>query len=92
MHMIKVNALKIRNQFGEVLEMLDAESEPILIEKRKKIRAVLISYKDYKTRFLDKLVEEEKEFFLKQVRDQARPSLADEDPLKFLRKIRGYKD
>jgi prevent-host-death family protein len=90
--MTTVNALKIRNQFGEVLEMLDQGKDPILIEKRKKVRAVLISYEDYRTRFLDKLADEEKENFLKQVRGQVHPSLSDEDPVVFLRKLRGYED
>lgn len=87
-----VNALKIRNRFGEVLDMLDREKEPILITKSKKIRAVLICYEDFQTRFLDKQAEEKKENFLKQVESHTAPSLVTEDSVDVLRKLRGYTD
>jgi len=45
--MRRVNALTVRNKLGEVLDMLDAEHEPIMISKGKKLRAVLISYEDF---------------------------------------------
>ncbi len=87
-----VNALKIRNRFGEVLDMLDREKEPILITKSKKIRAVLICYEDFQTRFLDKQAEEKKENFLKQVESHTATSLVPEDSVDVLRKLRGYTD
>lgn len=87
-----VNALKIRNHFGEVLEMLDNGKEPILITKGRKIRAVLIRYKDFQTRFLDKQVNEEKDRFLAQIKSHVRPSLINQDSILTLRELRGYKD
>lgn len=87
-----VNALKIRNQFGEVLELLDKEKEPILITKSKKIRAVLIRYEDFQNRFLDKQAEDEKKQFYKQIKSHVAPSLIPEDPIVTLRKLRGYAD
>jgi hypothetical protein len=87
-----VNALKIRNQFGEVLDLLDKEKEPILITKSKKIRAVLIRYEDFQTRFLDKQAEEEKKQFIEQIKSHVAPSLIPEDPVVTLRKLRGYED
>lgn len=87
-----VNALKIRNQFGEVLDLLDKEKEPILITKSKKIRAVLIRYEDFQTRFLDKQAEEERELFYKQIKSHVAPSLIPEDSVITLRKLRGYTD
>ncbi len=87
-----VNALKIRNHFGEVLEMLDNGKEPILITKRRKIRAVLIRYKDFQTRFLDKQANEEKDRFFAQIKSHVRPSLINQDSVLTLRKLRGYKD
>jgi len=87
-----VNALKIRNQFGEVLELLDRDKAPILITKSKKIRAVLIRYEDFKTRFLDKQAEEEQELFFKQIKSHVAPSLINEDSVVTLRKLRGYED
>ena len=87
-----VNALKVRNQFGEVLDLLDNKKEPILITKNKKVRAVLICYEDFKIRFLDKQAEEEKEKFLKQVESHVASSLIPEDSVETLRKLRGYTD
>ena len=89
---VTVNALKVRNQFGEILEQLDEGNSPILIEKRKKVRAVLISYEDYKTRFLDKQIEDERERFLLQVEENRRPSRHGVDPIRYLRSLRGYED
>lgn len=88
--MTKVNALKIRNQFGEVLELLEKEKEPIFIEKRKQIRAVLISYEDFKNRFIDKQAEAEKKRFIEQIKSHAESSLIEETSLQTLRKLRGY--
>ena len=92
LHMNTINALKVRNNFGEVLDLLDKEKEPILITKSKKIRAVIIRYEDFKTRFLDKQAEEEKEIFLKQIKSHGAPSLINEDSVVTLRRLRGYTD
>lgn len=88
--MTKVNALKIRNQFGEVLDLLEKEKEPVLIEKRKQIRAVLISYEDFKNRFIDKQAEEEKKRFIEQIRSHTEPSVIEETSIQTLRRLRGY--
>ncbi len=90
--MKRINALKIRNHFGEVLDMLDRDKTPILIEKRKKIRAVLIPYDEFRLRFLDKLLEDERDRFKRRVEGHVRPSLQEEDPTEFLRSLRGYRD
>ncbi|OPX37882.1 MAG: hypothetical protein B1H11_05300 [Desulfobacteraceae bacterium 4484_190.1] len=37
-----VNALKIRNNLGEVLDMLARTSEPVFVSKGREIKAVLI--------------------------------------------------
>ena len=56
-----VNALKIRQNLGQVLDLLDAEG-PILIEKNRTPRAVLISIEDYKRKFeREELVRRRKE-------------------------------
>ena len=91
--MKRINALMVRNRFGEVLDMLDADHEPILISKGKKLRAVLISYEDFVLRFIDKQEEEEKEAFLNETevwRDQAGAQSA--DPVQTLRALRGYEE
>jgi len=90
--MKRINALTVRNKFGQVLEMLDSDHEPILISKGKKLRAVLISYEDFVLRFIDKQAEEDKQAFLTQAvawRDQAGGQSG--DPIETLRSIRGYR-
>ncbi len=88
--MVTVNAITLRSKLGEVLEILDRDGQPVLIEKRNKVRAVLISYDDFVHRFVDKQAEEEKKNFIAQVEKSRRPSLVSEDPTDTLRRIRGY--
>lgn len=59
--MHKVNALEVRNAFGSVLELLNKNEGPILIEKNRLEVAVLISMEDFKIRFLDVLAKEERD-------------------------------
>ena len=47
-----VNALKVRNNLGKILDRLEKTREPILISKGRKIRAVLVTPEDFETRFL----------------------------------------
>ena len=58
--MEEVNALKIRNNLGEILERLNDKGEPILISKGRKIRAVLVTPEQFENGFLDWQVEQEK--------------------------------
>jgi PHD/YefM family antitoxin component YafN of YafNO toxin-antitoxin module len=91
--MRKINTLTVRNKFGAVLEMLDADNEPILISKGKELRAVLISYEDFLHRYIDKQAEADKQDFLEQARryrDAAGPGTT--DSLQSLRSLRGYDD
>lgn len=55
-----VNALKIRNHLGEILEELNKTGNPILVSKGRKVQAVLITPEQFKRRFLDYQAEEEK--------------------------------
>ena len=59
-----VNALKIRNNLGEILDRLSATGEPILISKGRTLRAVLVTPQDFETRFLDYKVKEDKKRLL----------------------------
>lgn len=43
-----VNALKIRNNLGEVLDMLARTSEPVFVSKGREIKAVLITPEQFK--------------------------------------------
>lgn len=88
--MEEVNALKIRNQLGEVLDRLDATGEPILISKGRKLRAVLVSPKDFEERFLDYRVKEDKKRLLDQLRALKRKKTAPVESIDLLRRLRGY--
>lgn len=48
-----VNALRIRQNMGAVIQELQKTGEPILLEKGRLPVAVLISLADYKKRFVD---------------------------------------
>lgn len=88
--MERINALKLRNNLGEILDRLSATGEPILISKGRKIRAVLVTPEDFEKRFLDVKAREEKERLLqlfKSLRKQRKESL---QSLKVLRQLRGY--
>ena len=49
----EVNALKVRNNLGEILDRLNTRGEPIFISKGRKIRAVLVTPEQFEKRFLD---------------------------------------
>jgi antitoxin (DNA-binding transcriptional repressor) of toxin-antitoxin stability system len=51
--MEEVNALKIRNNLGEILDRLNNKGEPIFISKGRKIIAVLITPEQVEKHFLD---------------------------------------
>ena len=59
-----VNALKVRNNLGEILDRLSATGEPILVSKGKELRAVLVTPQDFEKRFLDYRVKEDKKRLL----------------------------
>jgi PHD/YefM family antitoxin component YafN of YafNO toxin-antitoxin module len=90
--MEKVNALKIRNNLGEILDRLTATGEPIYISKGRKIRAVLITPEQFEKRFLDWQAKEQKERFLKTVNSLKKKGRGGQSSLKILRSLRGYKE
>ncbi len=87
-----VNALKIRNNLGEVLDSLENDGEPILLSKGRKIRAVLITPGEFKKRFLDKQVEEEKKKLLQRIKDFRADSVIKKGSIDVLRALRGYEE
>jgi PHD/YefM family antitoxin component YafN of YafNO toxin-antitoxin module len=87
-----VNALKIRNHLGEVLDSLENDGEPILLSKGRKIRAVLITPGEFKKRFLDKQFEEEKKKLLQRIKDFRADPVIKKDSIDVLRALRGYEE
>lgn len=85
-----VNALKIRNNLGEILDRLNKKGEPILISKRRKIRAVLVTPEQFERRFLDVKADEERKRFLNTVRKLSKGRKGAKSSLEALRQLRGY--
>lgn len=85
-----VNALKVRNNLGEILDRLNKKGEPILISKGRKIRAVLVTPDQFERRFLDVKAKEEKKRFLDTVRKLSKSSVGGATSLETLRQLRGY--
>ena len=83
---MNVNALKIRNEFGRVLESLKESGEPIIIEKNRIPVAVLISLEDFQNRFIDYRETEKKKEIISLFRKNLEKSK--KNSLKEIRKLR----
>jgi len=88
--MEEVNALKVRNNLGEILDRLSDKGEPIYISKGRKIRAVLVTPEQFEKRFLDWRVKEEKERLLDAVKGLRKGKKEKLSSLTVLRQLRGY--
>lgn len=88
--MEEVNALKIRNNLGEILDRLNSKGEPIFISKGRKIRAVLVTPEQFERRFLDWQVKEEKKRLLDAVKRLRKRKRGNLNSLSMLRQLRGY--
>jgi len=85
-----VNALKIRNHLGEVLEELNKTGVPILVSKGRKIQAVLITPEQFQRRFLDYQAKEKKKRLMETIKGMRARSQEDKDSVDVLRELRGY--
>ncbi len=88
--MEKVNALKIRNHLGEILDRLNATGEPILVSKGRELRAVLVTPQDFENRFLDYKIKEDKERLLNAMRSLKKKKKEPIESIELLRQLRGY--
>jgi len=88
--MEEINALKIRNNLGEILDRLNATGEPILISKGRKLRAVLVTPQDFEKRFLDYKVKEDKKRLLDRMHALKRKNKEPVKSIELLRQLRGY--
>ena len=88
--MEQVNALKLRNHLGEILDRLRDKGEPILVSKGRKIRAVLVTPDQFEKRFLDWQAEEQQKRFLDHVAQLKKKKRSRLDSLTVLRRLRGY--
>jgi len=85
-----VNAMKIKNNLGEVLDSLEKDGGPIFFSKGRKIKGVLITPGDFKEKFLDKQCEEEKKKLVQRIKALRANSVIKEDSIRVLRVLRGY--
>jgi PHD/YefM family antitoxin component YafN of YafNO toxin-antitoxin module len=85
-----VNALRLRNNLGAVLDQLTETGEPILVSKGRQIRAVLITPEQYEKRFIDWQVEKEKVKFLENINRLKQKRVGEIDSIEVLRQVRGY--
>ncbi|MBU2253174.1 MAG: type II toxin-antitoxin system Phd/YefM family antitoxin [Proteobacteria bacterium] len=88
--MKNVNALKVRNQLGEILDGLDETGEPVLISKGRKVRAVLITPEQFERRFLDYQTEEKKQKLLETIESLRDRRIGEKGSVDVLRALRGY--
>jgi len=66
--MKRVNALQMRQSVGKVLRQLEKGGEPVIIERRRRPAAVLISLDDYEKRFADRDADEKREEIVRRIR------------------------
>lgn len=88
--MKSVTALDVRNNLGRILDDLDDAGEPIVINKGRTARAVLISLADFKRRFIEYQAQERRRELLakaRSMRTEAKPGV---DTVALLRQLRGY--
>jgi prevent-host-death family protein len=85
-----VNALKIRNNLGEILDRLNKTGQPIIVSKGRKVRAVLVTPEDFNRRFLDVQVREEKQKRLRVIKSLRKKKTDAIDSTLLLRQLRGY--
>jgi prevent-host-death family protein len=88
--MYKTNALELRRALGKVLQRLERDGAPILIEKARRPTAVLISLRDYQERFADAAAAGERERLAEEIlalKRRARPSRR--RSVDILRELRG---
>ena len=89
--MEEVNALKIRNNLGEILDRLNNKGEPIFISKGRKIRAVLVTPEQFEKRFLDWQAEKQKKRFFENVKRLRKGNKENLNSITVLRQLRGYR-
>ncbi len=56
--MKSVDALALRQSLGKVLHALERGGDPVMVQKRNRPAAVLISLRDYQERFVDREADE----------------------------------
>jgi len=86
--MESVNALEIRQSLGRILRKLEEGGRPILVERRRRPAAVLVSLKDYQERFVDRDADEQRREVVKKLRALRFSGPSGQTTLALLRAVR----
>jgi len=87
--MRNVNALDVRNKLGAILDDLERTGEPVIVNKGRRPRAVLISVEDFQKRFLDRQTEERRREIVDRVTSARAAGVTGTDSVAVLRNLRG---
>ena len=88
--MRKTNALEMRRNLGKVLRDLERHREPVLVERNREPKAVLISIEDFRERFVDKVAAAEREHLIAEILASARRAQrARKSAVSMVRELRG---
>jgi prevent-host-death family protein len=87
--MKRVNALELRQSLGKVVASLQRNGEPVILEKRRRPVAVLISLRDFQERFVEKAAAEARGQILEEMDRLAIPSADPTPGVELLRELRG---
>ncbi|MCX5902760.1 MAG: type II toxin-antitoxin system Phd/YefM family antitoxin [Proteobacteria bacterium] len=85
-----INALTARNNLEKIIEALNKTGEPVLLSKKNKIKAVLITLEDFKKRFVDVQAEDDKRAFLENIKNLGALKTEKKQSVQVLRELRGY--
>jgi prevent-host-death family protein len=85
-----IDMLTAQNNLEEILEALNKTGEPVLLSKKNKIKAVLITLEDFKRRFVDVLAEDNKRAFLENIIKLSAAKKVKKESVQVLRELRGY--
>jgi PHD/YefM family antitoxin component YafN of YafNO toxin-antitoxin module len=88
--MQKTNALAMRRNLGRVLRQLERSGEPVLVERNREPKAVLISIGDFRERFVDKVAAAEREALVEEIlASRKRAPKARQPAVALVRELRG---
>lgn len=87
--MEKVNALELRQSLGRVLQRLQRNGRPILLEKDRKPAAVIISLDDYRKRFVDVEADERRREMVERIKHAGLKLPNGASSIDLLREVRG---
>jgi prevent-host-death family protein len=84
--MKRKSALQFRQEFGNILDSIESDAEPVLIERNARPVAVVVSYETFQRKFVDQQSHADRLKLLERFRASAKASTM--DSLQALRALR----